>query len=381
MARLVLEVVFAYSVLAILYTWLGYPLLLTVWAALRRGPRGRPDYALRLPRVSILIAAYNERQTIGYKLRNCLRLDYPAELVEVVVATDGCTDGTEQVVRSFGRRVRLVACRERRGKVAVLNDTIPQCRGEIVVLSDAEELFHRQALRALVAEFRPGVGAVSGVVRFSHPKSAVGAGAGLYWSLEQWVRSKESRIYSMLGATGCIYALRRRLFRPVPSDSLSDDAVIPLDLISRGWRVLHQPQAVAYGRREGDAGHEFRRKVRTTAGTWQFLWRQRRLLLPGSPVSLQLFSHYLLRLAAPLFLLGALVSAGAGAVYSGWLAVALVAQLGFYLAALMGRWWERRWRRRGLLLLPYYFCLAYLADVMGLVNLALGRQKVAWQRS
>jgi len=382
MTELWWTLVFLVSAYAILYTWLGYPLLLVFWGRVPRRKSQRADYAYRLPTVSLLIVAYNEQKTIARKLVNCLRLRYPRRLLEIVVATDGCTDATPAIVRSFAPRVRLLAFAERRGKVSVLNDAVPRCRGEIVVLSDAEELYDREAVRALVAAFSAGVGAVSGVVRFHHPDSAVGAGAGLYWRLEQFIRSQESRIHSMLGATGCIYALRRCLFRPVPPDSLSDDAVIPLDLISRGWRVRHQPVAVAYGEREGEGRAEFRRKARTTAGTWQFLWRQRGLLLPGSGVALQIFSHYFMRLASPVFLLAALVSAAVGAANSLGLALALGGQCLFYGFAVAGRWLERsRLRLRGLLLVPYYFCLAYAADIVGLISLALRRQKVAWQRS
>jgi len=373
------ETVFWLSAAALAYTWAGYPLLLAAWG--RRPGRVLPrDYAQALPTVSVLIAAYNEEHTIARKLRNCLRQCYPAELLEIVVAADGCSDATEQVVCSFGARVRLVSFPQRRGKMAAINDALPRCRGEIVVLTDAEEVFDRGAVGALVAGFASGVGAVSGVVRFSHPASAVGAGAGVYWRLERYLRERESRIYSLLGASGCIYALRRMLFRPQPPDSLSDDAAIPLDLVSRGWRVVHQPAAIAYSRREGEPGQEFRRKARTTAGTWQLLWRQRRLLLPGSKVAVQIFSHYLMRLACPLFLLGALAGAAAGRGRSPWLAAALAGQVAFYLAALLGGRWQGR-PVRGVLLLPYYFCLAYLADIVGLVHLVAGRQRAAWQRS
>lgn len=376
-----LAALFLLSTAGVLYVWVGYPLLLALWAGLRRRPPLRGDYEQVLPTVSVLVAAYNEAATIRRKLCNCLRLHYPADLLEVVVAADGCTDATCEIARSFAPRVRLLEFPQRRGKVSALNEAVPRCEGEIVVLTDAEEVLDRGAVRALLAGFTSGVGAVSGVVRFRHPASAVGAGSGLYWRLEQFIRRQESRIYSMLGATGCLYAIRRCLFRPVPSDSLSDDAVIPLDLVARGWRVVHQGGAMAYGHRPGDWRAEFRRKVRTTAGGWQMLWRQRRLLLPGSPVAVQMVSHYLARLASPVFLAGALVAAAVGAPYSVWLAAALAAQIAFYLMALLGRWWERTSRRgKGLLLLPYAFCLAYAADLAGLVMLMLRRQKVAWQR-
>jgi len=373
------EWVFAISAIVVLYTWVGYPALLALWAALRGDRRRQPDHAKRPPTVTLLIAAYNEEATIGAKLRNCLAQDYPGVL-EVVVGCDGCTDGTEAIVTSFGPPVRLAHYARRRGKVAVINDTLPTCRGEIVVLTDAEELFDPQAVAHLVAAFTPGVGAVSGAVHFRHQDAAVGTGSRVYWRLEQYTRTQESRVYSMLGAAGCIYAVRRELFRPVPTDSISDDAVIPLDLVARGWRVVHAPAAIAYGERPGDAGREFRRKVRTTAGTWQFLWRQRRLLMPGSPVAVQMFSHYLLRHLCPVFMVTALLSAAAGAWQSGWLAVALVGQLAFYAAAVLGRCCGKRLGLRGILL-PYYLCLAYVADVVGLFNLVTGRQSVAWQRN
>lgn len=374
-------VLFCLSAAALLYTWVGYPLLLALWARLRRRPAPEPEFGRDLPAVSVLIAAYNEEHTIVRKLRNCLSLPYPCDRLEVVVAADGCSDATEAMVRLFSPPVRLLSFPVRQGKAATLNDAIPACRGEIVVLTDAEELLEAGAVQALVGAFAADVGAVSGVVRFAHPASAVGTGAGLYWRLEQFVRSKESELHSMLGAAGCIYAVRRQAFRPIPPDTVSEDAFIPLDLIRRGWRVVHAPSAVACGERDGDAGREFRRKTRTTGGTWQFLWRQRALLRPGSGVAWPMWSHYLLRHLCPLFMLGALLGAAAGATRSPWLAAALGAQLAFYAAGAAGHWFEKHRRAGGWLLLPYYFCLAYVADIVGLVKLACGRQQVRWQRN
>src|SRR5512146_2853151 len=238
------------------FSYLGYPLVLAGWGALHdlrgalrffaggadRRERSDPD---EWPRVSLVLAAFDEEQCIREKIENCLALDYPPDRLEVVLGCDGCTDRTAAVAREVGRgRVRVVELSPRKGKASVLARLVPSATGEIVVLTDANVEFHPRAARALARRFRdPGVGAVVGRLRL---RSRAGGGEGIYWAYESFLKYLEGKLGCVLGANGAIYAVRRILFPPLPADTLTDDFVVPLRIAVRGWKVPFEPTAVAY---------------------------------------------------------------------------------------------------------------------------------------
>ena len=227
------------------------------------------------------MAAYNEARVIERKIRNALELDYPAERLEIVVASDGSSDGTAEVARRVaieleaGERVRVLDYPVNRGKLAVLNETIPQVRGDIVVFSDASSMLAPDAVRQLVANFAdPEVGAASGIYRVrKQEESRLGVQEDFYWQYETFLKQQESRLGVVLGAHGSLYAIRKVLY-PFPSTGLiNDDYIVPLRILQQGHRVAYEMGAVAYEEASEMGG--FSRRVRIMAGNFEQCGRWR----------------------------------------------------------------------------------------------------------
>ena len=369
------------SVALILYSQIGYTLLMRAWAARRpRDVEGDP----RLPRVSVLVVAHNEAARIEARIENLLALDYPKDRLEIVVGSDGSTDDTAGRAAAYSRAgVRVIAFHDRRGKTSVLDDLVPRCRGEIVVLADARQRFERGAVRALARRFAdPRVGAAGGelILLDDGPDSGAGRGLGLYWRFEKSIRLSESRVDSTVGATGAIYALRRELFDPIPPDTLLDDVVIPMRIVRLGYRVVFEPRARAHDRTPGAAREEFVRKVRTIAGNFQMFARERWMLDPlRNRLWLQTVSHKGLRLLGPL-LLGTAFVANLCLVGRPFYDATLLLQGAFYASALWGVV-EPTARGRAVVAVPYTICLLTWATTVAFVQVLTGRQRVTWDRA
>ncbi len=365
---------------ALVYVHLGYPAIVWLWSLVRpRRPRVRA--AAELPPVTIIVVAHDEAERIGGRIANLLALDYPRDRLNIVIASDGSTDGTAERARERQPGVEVYEFPTRRGKPAVLNELVPQARGELVVLADARQRFEGSVLRALVAPFGdPGVGAVSGELMLDADRGVSPRGSGAYGAYEKFLRRCESHIDSTIGATGAIYALRRSLFEPVPEDTVLDDVLVACRIARRGYRVLFEPNARAHDQAFGPAA-EFERKVRTLGGNFQLFSRERWMLVPWrNRLWFQTISHKLLRLVCPLLLLGALVSS-AVLVRDPLYATALVLQLCFYGAAFAGRLLDRRGAHVRLLLIPRLFCLLHWATLVGFVRFVRGRATPTWARS
>ena len=346
-----MRTIFWLSVATIAYVYVGYPLLLAAWARLvRRHPRRVPiETAAAWPSVSIVLAARNEAARLPARLTNLLTIPYRG-VREVIVVSDGSSDDTAEVVRAFGSAVRLVEV-PAGGKPAALNAGVAVATGEILVFADARQVFSVDALQHLAANFAdPQVGGVTGELVLDAEEhrtdSTVGDGVGLYWRYEKWLRRNESAVWSTLGATGAIYALRRQLWRPLPAETLLDDVLAPMRVVLAGWRIVFEEEARAFDAASADAEAESRRKVRTLAGNYQILSEEPRLLLPiTNPVWVQYMSHKVGRLLVPWALLGS-VFASALLMFDGWIyAFAFGFQALFYLVAAYGGWSEHRTRR------------------------------------
>lgn len=377
-----LEVVFWSSVALLAYGYLAYPAAIALAARLRPRPVRRADVR---PAVSLVIVAHDEEDSIARRIQNCLDLDYPPDRREIVIASDGSTDRTEEIARRFEPLgVRTVAFATRRGKPAVLDDVVPECRGEIVVLGDARQTYEREALVALVQNFAdPSVGAVSGELHLASAGPApIGTGIGTYWRYEKAIRDAESRFDSTVGATGAIYAIRREFWEPIPPDTLLDDVLVPLRIVRRGYRVVFERRATAFDRPPADAREEFIRKVRTIAGNFQLLARERWLWSPRqNRLWLQTFSHKVLqRLVAPYLLVVALgtsaLLATSGPIYR----LALAAQVVVYAVGVAGLLAGRRSRLGRWLSVPSTFCLLNATSVAAAAHFLSGRQPVTWRK-
>ena len=356
-----MEILFWASAALVAYVFVGYPLVLALWAlaaggtgatgaagAGATGATGAPGAAAAgvEPAVSIVIAVRNEAHRLRARIDNLLSLDYSGDC-QIIVVSDGSTDDTERSLAGAPANVELVAVPPG-GKAAALNVGVARAAHDIVVFADARQTFARDALRMLVAPFAdPQVGGVTGELVLDTERgalsgageSAVGEGVGLYWRYEKALRRFESTVGSTLGATGAIYALRRSLWQPLPADTLLDDVLAPMRAVLDGHRVVFEDRAKAFDRASTDARAESRRKIRTVAGNVQILWLQPRLLIPFvNPVWLQYMSHKIGRLMVP-YALAALLASSAWLAREHWLyATAFIVQCGFYLLAAYGAW-------------------------------------------
>jgi glycosyltransferase involved in cell wall biosynthesis len=370
------EAVFWLSAGFVAYVYFGYPALLAALGVVtRRPPKARPYE----PSVSLLVAAYNEADVIEAKIRNALALDYPPDRLEIVIASDGSTDGTAEIAGRLagGERVRLFAYPKNRGKINVLNDTVPQLRGEILVFSDASSMLAPDSLRRLAANFAdPQVGAASGVYKVRQKEKAdLGAQEDFYWKYETFLKTREAALGSVLGAHGSLYAIRRSLY-PFPAPgTINDDYVIPVRILQQGYRVAYEPAAVAY-----EEAHEmggFGRRVRIMAGNFQQMREIKPLLWPPRPLALFFFlSHKAGRALVP-FAMVALAAANLfllGRPLYRWLGVL---HFGFYLVAGLGAIWKLEPRT---LRLPYYFCMINAAAFLAIHRAISPRRQVAWKQ-
>jgi len=295
-----MQFLFWLSFMFVCYVYFGYPAVLTIW----RRVSGRPvEKSYWEPTVSIVIAAHNERQNIEKKLANCFSLDYPRRKLQIVVSLDGPTDGSECVMWKYAKQgVELVYSRQHTGKAGALNRAMRRATGEIVVFADVRQMFHSEAIRELVANFSDNsIGAASGeLLLMDEAGREATTGVGLYWRYEKAIRSFESDIHSVAGATGAIYAIRRELYEDLPEDTLLDDVLTPLRIILKGRRTVFDPDAKAYDTVSCCPLAEYGRKVRTLAGNYQLLKYAPRAVVPWrNPVFFQFVSHKLARLLVP----------------------------------------------------------------------------------
>ncbi len=361
------------------YVYAGYPILLAVLRRVAKHPVAKRPIE---PTVSLLVAAYNEADVIEAKIRNALELDYPADRLEIAIACDGPNDGTtaiaQRVAAQVGSgRVRVFAYPVNRGKLHALNDTIPQLTGDIVAFSDASSMLAPDAMRLLVANFADeDVGAASGVYRVLRgDEAALGKQEDFYWKYETYLKLAEADVGSILGCHGSLYAIRRALYPFPKPGTINDDYVIPMRILSRGYRVAYEPAAVAY-----EEAHEmggFSRRVRIMTGNFEQLREMKALIRPLRPGPLFFFlSHKAGRLVVPiamLAMLGANLFLLDRPVYRALFAL----QLAFYALVLLGALVRLKPK---VLRLPYYFCMINAAAFLGMYHALRGGRTLAWKR-
>ena len=365
------------SALILFYIYFGYPILLWIWGLVSPKPIRA---SLQSPSVSILMSVFNEEEVIAKKMENLLSLDYPKEKMEILVGSDGSTDKAEEILkRTAGERVRFFSVTPRRGKPRMLNLLAQQAKGEILIFTDARQKIDSRAVRQLVKNFSdPSVGCVSGELVFEKVKGSVGEGVGVYWRYEKFIRTQESRIDSVIGATGALYAVRRALCRPIPEETILDDLYLPMQVVAQGYRTLLENEAEVYDDTSATPRQEYERKVRTLAGNYQSFAQLSWLLNPlKSRVAVQFISHKLLRILAPFFLMLFFIS-NLFLLGDPLARICLIAQTAFYLFALVGAAGPHPLRK--IFSAPYVFCLLNLSALAGLYRYLLGRQQVTWKK-
>jgi cellulose synthase/poly-beta-1,6-N-acetylglucosamine synthase-like glycosyltransferase len=378
--RLTATLVFWLSAAALLYTYVGYPLLLAILSRLRPRAVRRADLT---PSVTIIITAYNEERDLASKLENTLLLDYPSDSLEVIVASDCSSDRTDEIVREFaGRGVRLHRQPERFGKTAAQNAAVELAAGEIVLFSDATTLYEPNVLRVLMPNFAdPSVGCATGrVVYTDSTKSSVGHGTRSYWSYEFLLKKHESNVCSLIGVCGCLYAVRRSAYVPLYHEACSD-FIIATKMVEQGLRAVYEPDAVCTEETNERADKELKVRVRIITQTFSDLWRNRAMMNPlkSGFYAVELLSHKVMRYLVPLFLIAIFAASAFLAAHSIFFAVALAGQVCFYSAALLALLLERAGLHSRLLAIPQYFVLGNLASLIAFYKFLSGERYARWE--
>lgn len=391
---MILYVIFWLLLLLLLYTYVGYGLVLWLLVKLKQlfcAPNAsfEPDYE---PEVCLFVTAYNEKDYVRQKVENSFLLDYPREKIHYLWITDGSDDGTPEMLRKYPE-LKVLHQPERRGKMHAMNRGMETVAAPIVIFSDSNTILSVQTIREVVRRFaNPKVGCVAGEKRIIQhsEENAAGAGEGLYWKFESWIKKLDAELNSAVGAAGELFAVRTELFEAVETDTLLDDFIISLRIARKGYKIDYAPEAYACETASFNVKEELKRKIRIAAGGVQTLFRLRDLLnvFKYGVLSWQYISHKILRwTVAPLALfLLYFVNLIIVAKSESWLSAQFYG-LFFYLqtlcyyVALMGWYFENRKMRFKAFFAPYYFVMINYASILGIVRFFKGRQSVKWEKS
>ncbi|HEU4471526.1 MAG TPA: glycosyltransferase family 2 protein [Flavisolibacter sp.] len=380
------EILFIASCSIAFYNYAGYALIIWLLNKFKKSSPP-PEIKTYLPSVSFIVAAYNEEDFIQKKIENSLEQDYPRELIEFIFITDGSTDNTAGIISRYPP-IQLMHEPARRGKSAAINRAVQAASNDILIFSDANTMLNKGATAYIARHYHhPRIGGVAGekkVVDDAGSADGVGVGEGLYWKYESTLKKLDSDFYSVVGAAGELFSLRRELYEPIPDNIILDDFVISIKAAQKGYRIVYEPQAYAMESPSFSLGDEKKRKVRIAAGGFQaigifssllYFWKQPKL-------SFLYISHRLLRWTlSPLCFILAFVSnamlciGSGGPVYQFLFAI----QLLFYCMAILG--FTPRGSKLKAFKLPYYFTFMNLAVVLGFFRFIRGRQSAVWEKA
>lgn len=366
------QIILWISIGTILYTILGYPLLITLVSRIRPRPIDKKPIT---PTITLVIPAYNEERVITAKIENSLSLDYPEEKLEILIVADGSDDRTVETARDYDM-VNVYHQPERRGKAAAINRVMPFAKGDIVVFTDADTIFNQDALTAIAQNFAdPDVGGVAG------EKRVLGEGESQYWRYESYLKTRESEAGSVVGAAGEVFAIRKSAFIAIDEDAIIEDFLMSMRLVQAGWRVVYEPKAVAHEEGLPQLEQDWGRRVRISAGGFQSIRRLGRLLNPRNGlIAWQYFSHRVLRWAVTPFMFPLVFIMSMLLWPMRAYKTLLVLQALFYGTALIGFLFERNGRKRGVPFSIFYFCYVNLAAIVGFFRYVTGRQTVLWRK-
>jgi cellulose synthase/poly-beta-1,6-N-acetylglucosamine synthase-like glycosyltransferase len=374
------EYIFFISLILLFYTYIGYPIFVYLVSLIRPLNVKRADIE---PLVTILITAYNEEKDLRAKLENTLEIDYPKEKFEILVASDGSTDKTDDIAKEFASEgVKLFRQEGRVGKTITQNNAVEQAKGEIILFSDATTMYPKNVLR----EILPGladetIGCVTGkLIYVDKNDTTIGQGAKSYWNYETFLKEAESRACSLIGASGCLYAVRRNAYKPMYAEACSDFLIATI-LYEQGLRTIYEPNAVCTEETNSKSDKEMKMRIRVISQTFTDLWRNRRMLNPlrSGFYAIELISHKIFRYAVPLFLILLFISNFYLAFYSLFFEICFLLQVAFYAMALAAWFFERNGFRLGLLAIPLYFTLANLASLIAFFKFLSGEKLAAWE--
>lgn len=384
-----LEWIFWISLGVVFYTYIGYALALTVLVKLKQTFGKKPGYSTEkyLPEVTLVVPSYNEADILEQKIQNCLALAYPKEKLKILFITDGSTDNSPAIISRYPQ-IQLLHSPRRAGKSAAENRAIQHVETPFVVFCDANTELNPEAMQLMMQHYSdPRVGAVSGEKKVlqQSSESASGAGEGIYWKYESYLKRKDAELYSIVGAAGELISFRTELFESLEEDTILDDFVATLRIAARGYRVAYEPAAFAAELPSATTHDEMKRKIRICAGGWQAMRRLSFLLNPFryGILSFQYISHRVLRWSlTPLLLLILLplnvyLHVSSGHIYS----VMLVIQLVFYVLSILGWLLESRKIRLKAFFVPYYFTMMQVAVFAGFARFMKGSQRATWEKA
>jgi cellulose synthase/poly-beta-1,6-N-acetylglucosamine synthase-like glycosyltransferase len=388
-----LKILFWICLVICVYTYVGYGIILYLLVLAKRLIKGKPKQLelpadSELPDVAFMVCAFNEEDVVEMKMQNIHELDYPKEKLHIVWVTDGSTDNTNERLQAYPD-VEIVFSPERRGKTAALNHGISQVKSEITVMTDANTLVNREAIREIVRCMQdPKVACVAGEKRVMsrHEGEIAAEGEGLYWKYESTLKRLDSELYSAMGAAGELNAIRTSLYEPMPETALLDDFVMSMKLVEQGYKINYSSNAYAMEYGSANLEEESKRKRRIAAGGLQSSWWLRSMMNPfkNFTVAFQFVSHRVLRWSiTPIAMLAliplnvALIMMKAGTVYT----VIWILQILFYLAAFGGYLLEQHGHKNKLLYVPYYFLFMNINVFRGMRYLKTHQGGGTWEKA
>jgi len=389
-----LKITFWAFLFVIVYTYVGYGILLYLIVKIRRifkiGKKVAIDHTYE-PEVTLFIAAYNEKDYVEDKMKNTLELEYPKDKLNIVWVTDGSDDGTQDLLKGYPNTT-VHHLDARNGKIGAMNRGMEFVKTPIVIFSDANTNLGKESVRRIVNLFgNETVGCVSGEKRIVDKESDVasGAGEGLYWKYESALKKWDAELYSVVGAAGELFAIRTELYRHVEKDTLLDDFIISLRVAQDGYTIQYDPEAYAIETASANVKEELKRKIRISAGGIQSVVRLRSLLnvFKYGTLSFQYISHRVLRWTlTPLCLVllipvSCILAYNEGMFEFGLYSILFWLQVLFYCAALLGWFLENRSTRVKALFVPYYFFIMNLSVVLGFFRYLKKSQSVNWERA
>jgi len=394
MSIVTLKFIFFISLFVVFYAYLGYGILLFFLVRIKRlifGNKKEYDDEF-LPEVTYMVAAFNEEDWIGEKIKNSFEFDYPKDKIKFFFVTDGSNDSTPQVVENYptppGVDLQLFHSPERRGKIAAVERVMEFVKTPIVVYSDANTFVNKGAIRNIIRHYKDEkVGAVAGEKRIAldNARAANAAGEGIYWKYESTLKKWDSEFYSVVGAAGELFSIRTKLFQPVSSDTIIEDFVMTMTIANNGYKVVYEPEARAVENASASVSEELKRKIRIAAGGIQAIGRLAPMLLPfKNPIlTFQYISHRVLRwtlapLALPILLIVNILLANEGIPFFKYM---LWCQIAFYFMAFIGYILEKRKMKFKAFFVPYYFCIMNYAMYRGFFRAIGGKQSVLWERA
>jgi biofilm PGA synthesis N-glycosyltransferase PgaC len=394
MSIVTLKIIFFILLFIVFYAYLGYGMLLFILLKIKRLFSKKVDnYDSKfLPEVTYMVAAFNEEDWIGEKIKNSFEFDYPKDKIKFFFVTDGSDDSTPDMVKNYptpeGYDLHLFHQPERRGKIAAVDRVMEFVKTPIVIFSDANTFVNPDAIRNIVRHYKnEKVGAVAGEKRISLDDSGAAneAGEGLYWKYESTLKKWDSEFYSVVGAAGELFSVRTELFQPVPPDTIIEDFVMTMRIADSGYKVVYEPEARAVETASASVKEELKRKIRIAAGGIQAIGSLSSMLLPfKNPVlTFQYISHRVLRwtlapLALPFLLMINIYLAQQGEPFFNYI---LWCQFAFYIMALVGFFLEKQKLTLKAFFVPYYFCVMNYAMYRGFFRAIGGKQSVLWEKA